>query len=402
MNKFEQNFNADKRREKAENENRLSLSHWRGELHSHTKTDISKPELPEDIIENRKGSNCGTIPLEVLTRYHAEQMLNDYIAITEHSRDGSPDKAISGMTSWFESMYLNNADWLKKNYKKTKTELTTEELEEIKSQSVENAKEVALYGDERLEAILNDIDKLEIDNKSFKVLKGVEASILPDGSLDTPLIDKGNFDIVNVSIHPNINPELFKSIISDPDKYSQLMIKGINNPKTNIASHIGEGIDPTIFNQLDWDAIAKSARENNVAIEINLKKIMDYIQGELYDFNKYPTSDNSYLSALENKLDELVPILSSRQIRNTLKKQIELGLKLAINTDEHKNRFIKTKIDKDNIESNFNERGIRFWRCMKVLENYFNGVFSEMGVEKDDIINTFKQNKLENFLKKNN
>ena len=56
---------AERRKERAEEKDEISISHWRGDLHAHTRTDISSPESPEDIIEHRKGSNCGKIPLEV-------------------------------------------------------------------------------------------------------------------------------------------------------------------------------------------------------------------------------------------------------------------------------------------------------------------------------------------------
>lgn len=100
--------NAERRRGESEKKGDLSISHWRGELHSHTQTDLSEIKLPEDVYENRKGSNCGKIPLQALVRYHSKEMLNEYLAITEHSRDANPDKAIEGIANWFYGLYLNN------------------------------------------------------------------------------------------------------------------------------------------------------------------------------------------------------------------------------------------------------------------------------------------------------
>ena len=78
-NNFEKfNKGGERRRKKAEDKNELSISHWQGELHSHTKTDITDPELPDDIVEYRKGSNCGNIPLEALLSYHNQEMKNKF------------------------------------------------------------------------------------------------------------------------------------------------------------------------------------------------------------------------------------------------------------------------------------------------------------------------------------
>jgi len=132
-NNFEKiNLGAEKRKKRAEDKDELSISHWQGELHSHTKTDISKPELPDDIVEHRKGSNCGSIPLEALLSYHHQEMKNEFIAITEHSRDGNTGKAISGMTDWFMGMYLSNNAWLQKNLLKDKYSLSEVDLNKLK------------------------------------------------------------------------------------------------------------------------------------------------------------------------------------------------------------------------------------------------------------------------------
>ena len=217
--------NAEKRRDKSEKKDELNISHWRGELHSHTLTDKSEINLPEDVIENRKGSNCGKIPLQALVRYHSREMLNDYMAITEHSRDGSPDKALEGVTGWFQGMYLNNEQWIEKTFGKNKSELSEEELNEIHARSKEEAQRVALYGDERLEEIYEDINNLDEEHiGDMKVFKGVEVSLLPDGSFDTDITETGKVEWVNTSIHPEVDPAGFEKIINDPRKYTDLVV----------------------------------------------------------------------------------------------------------------------------------------------------------------------------------
>lgn len=393
------NHGADRRREKAEDKDKLSISHWRGELHSHTKTDISRPELPDDIIENRKGSNCGSIPLEALLSYHNQEMRNEFIAITEHSRDGNIDKAISGMTDWFMGMYLSNESWLWKNFSKEKDDLSEADLDNLKKIAAEKAEEVARYGDERIQTILDDIDKGS-SHSGIKVFKGIEASLTPDGGLDTEMVEGGEFDMVNCSVHPDIDKEKFQPIINDPEKYSELIIKGAENKKVNILSHIGSGVSEAVVEKLKWEEFAQKAIENKVAIEINLKKLITFIYDELLDYEKYPKNDMSYRSVLQSKLKELIPIVSSDKIRRLLAPYFSQGLKIAINTDEHKNKFINSVTDKNGTDFSFEPRDIRYWRAIKMVEQYFNDVFTEMGIRKENIINTFTKKELEEFFKK--
>ncbi len=402
MENLEKKFSgAERRRIRAEDEGELSISHWLGELHSHTGRRLTHPQTPEEEIAQRQGSNCGTIPLEILSRYHAEEMLNQYIAITNHSRDADPKNAVIGVTEWFKGMYLNNENWLSEHFKKAKDKLTDADLDAIEEKARHNAEQLILYKDERLEAVLGEIDSISENNQlPLRVFKGVEVSLLPDGTIDSPMVSEGKFESVNCSIHPKVDIEKFTPILKDPKKYTDLILKGITHPKTNIISHIGYGADKDFTDRLDWNKIAAAARENSVAVEINLKELMEYIYDEILNYDKHPKSDNSYLDTFRDKLPELIPIISSEKIRRMLKPHIQTGLKIAINSDEHKSKFIETKIDKENIEVEFKERDFRFWRCLKIVENYFNRLFKDLGVKQENIINTFPVEKLEHFLKK--
>lgn len=396
-----QTSSAESRRQRAEAEGKLSISHWKGELHSHSSTDLENPDTPEQVLENRKGSNCGKIPLEVLAKYHAQELRNQFLANTEHSRDADTEQAISGATDWFTNMYLENEGWLQEKFSKSKGKLSKSELETIKSLAYEKAKQLALYGDERLEQIQGDIEGLkEKGELPITMIKGVEANLLPDGSYDTEMIEAGDFELVNCSIHPNLDREGYAEIVSDPNKYTELAIKGIENPKTNIMCHIGQDIDPEVTAKLDWDAIAKAAAENQVAIEINLRSFVKFLYSEIFDYEKYPANDRSYVDALKAKLDELIPIISSPEIAEQIKPYFEKGLKIAINTDEHENIFVDSSTDEEGTTAQFKERGTRYWRAMKIVEEYFNNKFGELGIGSQQIINTYSPEKLQKFLAK--
>ncbi|MBU4360380.1 hypothetical protein KKA66_00790 [Patescibacteria group bacterium] len=70
-------------------------------------------------------------------------------------------------------------------------------------------------------------------------------------------------------------------------------------------------------------------------------------------------------------------------------------------TDEHKNKFVKAEnVTKDDYTEVIKDRGHRFWRCMKIAEKYFNELFNELGIKKENIINTFSVEELEKFIKK--
>lgn len=397
---------AERRRKKAEEKGEASISHWKGELHAHTATKLTKPELPEQEIEARKGSNCGQVPLEVLIRYHSQEMLDDFIAITEHSRDADPQKALRGVTDWFRNMYLNNEAWLKTNFNKTKNELSQEDHSAIERQAATNAGKLIFYGDERLEEILSDIEKLQTrEGLPIKIIKGVEANLKPDGSFDTPMIEEGKFELVNCSIHPEIDEKL-EEIVKDPERYTDLVVAGIRNSRTNIMCHIGYGAEKGFAEKLDWDKIASAALENNVAIEINLKELMDFIYKEIMNYKKYPKDDVTYRQIFKEKLPELVPLLSSPQIREKLKPYFEKGLKIALNTDEHAVKFIGKKVERVPetgellVTSEFKPRDLRFWRCIKMVEKYFNDISQDANIKLENIVNTYSPEQLEQFIKK--
>ena len=381
---------ADKRRTRAEENDELSISHYRGDLHTHTKTGEEKHDDPERIFHEREGSNCGQVPLEILTRYHSESLLNEYLAITDHSRDASLDDAIKGITKWFSDLYLKKID-------KTENELNAEEKKKFaytKSLAIKTAD----YGDERIKSILESIDNLPEFASPLKVIKGVEANLLPDGNFDTKMIDNNEFELVNCSIHTKVGGEKMQEIVKDPQKYSDLAIKGINNPKTNIMCHIGYGCKGFNHKKFDWSKIAEEAIKNDVALEVNLGILMKYIFKNILSDPEFAGKEK--YEKFEQELPKLIPILGHKEIRGKLKEYFAKGLKISINTDEHKNPFIDVDYKNGQAIGEFKKRDMRFWRALKIVEKYFNKIFQELDIKKENIINTYSLEELQKFLEK--
>lgn len=237
----------------------------------------------------------------------------------------------------------------------------------------------------------------------FLIIKGIEANLLPDGTIDTEMVAEGKFELVNTSIHPDMDPEGYAPFLEDPQKYTDLVIAGIKNPRTNIMAHIGYGVSKgeakAFVEALDWEQIAQEALDNTVAIEINLRSLMLYIYQEMMDKEKYPDSDTSYRKTFAEALPELVPLLSSAEIRNRLKPFFERGLTIAINTDQHESPFIHKK-NADFSEYDIDLLDVRFLRCLKIAEAYFNSLFNDTGIEQRHIINTYSAEDLQKFLQK--
>jgi DNA polymerase (family 10) len=98
--------------------------------------------------------------------------------------------------------------------------------------------------------------------KSFRILKGIEADILGDGSLDYPdrVLDK--FDFVVASIHSR-----FKMTKKEQ---TDRILKAIKNPHTTIIGHMtGRQLLRRPGYDIDIDRILKACAEHGVGVEIN-------------------------------------------------------------------------------------------------------------------------------------
>lgn len=109
---------------------------------------------------------------------------------------------------------------------------------------------------------IEEIDEYNLRSKDFKILKGIESDILPDGSLDYDDDILSLFDFVIASIHSNMN--------MDKEKMTDRLINALNNRYTTILGHMTarillarEACDMDVYKIID------TAVKNNKIIEIN-------------------------------------------------------------------------------------------------------------------------------------
>ena len=94
-----------------------------------------------------------------------------------------------------------------------------------------------------------------VDN--IAILRGVEANIRADGSLDLEDRYLQRLDIVLAGFHPSLAP-------TDAETHTKLAIKVIESGKVDIFTHLGNPQYP-----LDYRKVLECAKANNVAIELN-------------------------------------------------------------------------------------------------------------------------------------
>jgi DNA polymerase (family 10) len=134
--------------------------------------------------------------------------------------------------------------------------------------------------------------KLKTQNSKLKILKGCEANILNDGSIDIKDEALKKLDFVIAGIHSN-----FKM---PKEKMTERIIRAMKNPNVDIISHpTGRIIQRRDEYQIDFEKILKAAKETGTILEIN----------------SYP-----------ERLD-----LNDQNIRRAK----EAGVKMVINTDSH-------------------------------------------------------------------
>ncbi len=137
-----------------------------------------------------------------------------------------------------------------------------------------------------------DIDKLNKKIEGIKILKGCEANIMNDGSLDIRDDVLAQLDFVIAGVHSSFKMQ--------KEKMTERIIKAMRNPNVDIISHpTGRLIKRRDEYQIDLDKIIKVAKETGTILEIN----------------SYP-----------ERLD-----LKDINIR----KAKEMGVKMVINTDSH-------------------------------------------------------------------
>ncbi len=126
----------------------------------------------------------------------------------------------------------------------------------------------------------------------LRLLRGIEADILPDGTIDTPNSALAELDLVVASLHTAID--------QPQEVITARLIRAIQNPQVDIIAHPGGRLRPYPGADLDWPAVYRAAREHDVALEIN---------------------------ATPEHLD--MDDIHAREA-------VEAGVKIAINTDSHR------------------------------------------------------------------
>ena len=107
-----------------------------------------------------------------------------------------------------------------------------------------------------------EIDALNQTWDDFQILKGIEADILPDGSLDYNDRILASFDYVVASVHAQL--------VMDQERAMGRLIKAIENPYTNILGHpTGRLLLTRSGYPIDTNKILDACKANGVSIELN-------------------------------------------------------------------------------------------------------------------------------------
>jgi len=107
-----------------------------------------------------------------------------------------------------------------------------------------------------------EIDELNLELAPFRIFKGIESDILPDGKLDYPDDTLAKFDFIVSSIHSVLNMDIRKA--------THRLITAIENPYTTILGHpTGRLLLRRAGYPIDHKSIIDACAANHVVIEIN-------------------------------------------------------------------------------------------------------------------------------------
>jgi len=116
--------------------------------------------------------------------------------------------------------------------------------------------------EKQLERRNKEVDKLNKKYTSFKILKGCEANILMDGSIDIKDEALAQLDFVIAGIHSG-----FKM---PREKMTERIVRAMKNPNIDIISHpTGRILKKRDEYQVDFQALLKAAKETGTVLEIN-------------------------------------------------------------------------------------------------------------------------------------
>ena len=107
------------------------------------------------------------------------------------------------------------------------------------------------------------IDRLNRNyGSAFRIFKGVESDILPDGSLDYPDDILARFDFVIASVHGQFR--------KDRKEQTERILRAIRHPRTRILGHMtGRQLLRRPGYEIDIEKVLKACAQHNVAVEIN-------------------------------------------------------------------------------------------------------------------------------------
>jgi len=116
--------------------------------------------------------------------------------------------------------------------------------------------------EEEISEQIKEIDSLNKKIKGVRILKGIEANIQNDGSLDVSDEVLKSLDIVIASIHHGFkNPS---------DVLTKRILKAIENPYVGIIAHpTGRILGERDAYEIDIDEVISACKKNGVALEIN-------------------------------------------------------------------------------------------------------------------------------------
>ncbi len=115
---------------------------------------------------------------------------------------------------------------------------------------------------EALERQWAEIDALNAELAPFRILKGIESDILPDGSLDYPDEVLARFDVVLGSLHSHFN--------LSPAEQTARLLRAVENPYLTVLAHpSGRLLLRRRGVEANWERVLERAAELGKIVEIN-------------------------------------------------------------------------------------------------------------------------------------
>ena len=109
---------------------------------------------------------------------------------------------------------------------------------------------------------MDEIGQLNEKLKGFRLLRGVEANIDREGSIDVPEKLLANLDIVVAAVHAHFHMER--------DEMTRRLVRAVKNPYVDVLAHpTGRKMGERASYEADWDEVFAHAAESGTALEIN-------------------------------------------------------------------------------------------------------------------------------------